>query len=115
MELSPSPSALRRGDVSVIIYKTSTTRLQEHDTPTGGGGRRGSGAPFLSVFLFLLFPSLSHVPQILPLVYKREGWAPHLGKLFKLLGFGDFKHSETLQLHFTFTRDLGLLPSLIHL
>jgi hypothetical protein len=84
--------------------------------PTGGGGRRGSGAPFLSVFLFLLFPSpFSHIPQVLPLVYKREGWAPHLGKLFKLLGFGDFEHSKALQLHFTFTRDLGLLLSLARL
>jgi hypothetical protein len=40
-------------------------------------------------------PSLSYT-QALPLVYKREGWALHLGKLLKLLGFGDFKHSETL-------------------
>jgi hypothetical protein len=41
------------------------------------------------------------------LVYKRDGWAPHLGKIFQ--------HLEALQLHFTFTRDLGLHLSLANL
>jgi hypothetical protein len=89
VEPSPSPSISRRGDVSVIIYKTSRARLQEEE------GGVAPGLPSSWFFLFLLF-SLSHIPQVLPLVYKREGWAPHLGNLFKLLGFGDFEHSEGL-------------------
>jgi hypothetical protein len=57
VEPSPSPSASRRGDVSVIIYKTSRARLQEEE---GGVVPRLS---FLSVFLFLLSPpSLSYTP-----------------------------------------------------
>jgi hypothetical protein len=45
-----------------------------------GGIALGLSSSLFFSFLFFSF-SLSHVPQVLPLVYKREGWAPNLGKI----------------------------------
>jgi hypothetical protein len=65
VEPSPSPSSSQSGDVSIIIYKTSRARLQEKKYDA-------ALRPPSSLPLYLSF-SLSRVPQILPLVYKREG------------------------------------------
>jgi hypothetical protein len=72
VELSPSPSALQRGSVSITIYETSGTRLQEEE---GGRVPRLSRAAWPRGCLLLY---LSHVPRVLLLAYKTEGWV-HLG------------------------------------
>jgi hypothetical protein len=69
----------RREAVLAIIYTTSGTHLPEKKDDVAFGL---SSSLF---FLFLLFLSLSHVPQVLPLVYKRIGWAPHLEGFFSTL------------------------------
>jgi hypothetical protein len=57
----------RRGAVSIAISIATWRRLRHHlqdqqGTPTGGGGRRGSGAPFLLVFSLSSFLPLSYTP-----------------------------------------------------
>jgi hypothetical protein len=88
VELSPSPSASRCGDVSVTIYKTSRTRLQEEG---------GLSPPLLFSFL-CSSRFLSRAP--------RSFLWPKKGKVGRPIRGISLDHSEALQLHFTFTRDL---------
>jgi hypothetical protein len=57
VELSPSPSALQRGSISITIYETSRTRLQEEE---GGRVSRLSRAArprgCLLLYLSLMYP-----------------------------------------------------------
>jgi hypothetical protein len=38
---------------------------------------------FFSFFFSSFSLSFSRVPQVLPLAYKRESWAPHLGQVLR--------------------------------
>jgi hypothetical protein len=56
------------------------TSLSSSTRPAGPAYKRGNTARPRGPLPLCLFISLSlsHVPEILPLVYKREGWVPHL-------------------------------------
>jgi hypothetical protein len=89
VEPSPSPSASRRGDVSVAIYETSRTRLQEGE---------GGAAPRLFPPLFFSF--LFSLP--LSPLYTRSFPGPIKGKVGRPTGeslFGSFR-STSIPLHF---------------
>jgi hypothetical protein len=108
----------RRATTKMVAPVCSTRDGRCHDvrTPslssTGPKGptREGEGwcsprAPFLLVFLFPLFL------YSLSLMYPKSFPWPIKGKVGRPI----WESSEALQLHFTFTRDLGLLSSLARL
>jgi hypothetical protein len=80
----------RHGAASIAIYVMTRSRHHHHlhhqrDPLTGEDGRCSSWTFFSPIFLFLLFLLYLLCTLGPSLVYKQEGWVPHLGEVFSTL------------------------------